>query len=135
MFATKKIWGEIITDFGVCCRLTLILSCTMNFRSYPHDTQECSMKIESCKCFCVNYSRLVLSKSINFIFFECVGTFLFESKCRTRRPNWCSSGLGTCHWSSTISNFPNSTWRKMLPVTAPSGIQQVIYWAISCVML
>ncbi|XP_076048134.1 glycine receptor subunit alpha-4-like [Oratosquilla oratoria] len=28
-------------------KLTLVLSCAMNFQVYPHDTQECSMKIES----------------------------------------------------------------------------------------
>ncbi|CAM1306312.1 Uncharacterised protein r2_g1606 [Pycnogonum litorale] len=28
-------------------KLTLLLSCTMQFRAYPHDTQVCSMKIES----------------------------------------------------------------------------------------
>lgn len=30
-------------------RLTLVLSCAMKFESYPHDTQVCSMMIESCK--------------------------------------------------------------------------------------
>lgn len=28
-------------------RLTLVLSCAMKFESYPHDTQVCSMQIES----------------------------------------------------------------------------------------
>ncbi|XP_057364807.1 glycine receptor subunit alpha-2-like [Daphnia carinata] len=28
-------------------KLTLILSCSMNFHLYPHDTQQCAMKIES----------------------------------------------------------------------------------------
>ncbi|XP_037087889.1 LOW QUALITY PROTEIN: glycine receptor subunit alphaZ1-like [Pollicipes pollicipes] len=28
-------------------KLTLVLSCAMNFQYYPHDTQQCSMKIES----------------------------------------------------------------------------------------
>ena len=28
-------------------RLTLVLSCAMSFQLYPHDTQECTMKIES----------------------------------------------------------------------------------------
>ncbi|CAL4098908.1 unnamed protein product, partial [Meganyctiphanes norvegica] len=28
-------------------KLTLVLSCAMNFQRYPHDTQECTMKIES----------------------------------------------------------------------------------------
>lgn len=32
-------------------RLSLVLSCAMKFESYPHDTQVCSMMIESCKCF------------------------------------------------------------------------------------
>lgn len=30
-------------------KLTLQLSCAMNFAVYPHDTQECKMQIESCK--------------------------------------------------------------------------------------
>nr|XP_027231627.1 glycine receptor subunit alpha-2-like [Penaeus vannamei] len=30
-----------------CPALTLLLSCAMNFQSYPHDTQQCAMKIES----------------------------------------------------------------------------------------
>ncbi|XP_065091501.1 glycine receptor subunit alpha-2-like [Ochlerotatus camptorhynchus] len=30
-------------------KLTLVLSCAMKFESYPHDTQVCSMMIESCK--------------------------------------------------------------------------------------
>jgi len=32
-------------------RLTLVLSCAMKFESYPHDTQICSMSIESCKYY------------------------------------------------------------------------------------
>lgn len=32
-------------------RLTLVLSCAMKFETYPHDTQYCSMMIESCKSF------------------------------------------------------------------------------------
>lgn len=37
--------------FSTCLlsRLTLVLSCAMKFESYPHDTQICSMMIESCK--------------------------------------------------------------------------------------
>ena len=30
-------------------RLTLRLSCAMNFMIYPHDTQECKLQMESCK--------------------------------------------------------------------------------------
>ncbi len=30
-------------------RLTLVLSCAMKFETFPHDTQVCSMMIESCK--------------------------------------------------------------------------------------
>lgn len=30
-------------------RLTLTLSCAMNFMIYPHDTQECKLQMESCK--------------------------------------------------------------------------------------
>ena len=30
-------------------RLTLVLSCAMNFKNYPHDEQLCNLKIESSK--------------------------------------------------------------------------------------
>jgi hypothetical protein len=30
-------------------RLTLKLSCAMNFIIYPHDTQECKLQMESCE--------------------------------------------------------------------------------------
>lgn len=30
-------------------KLTLQLSCAMDFAIYPHDTQECKIQIESCK--------------------------------------------------------------------------------------
>lgn len=44
----------IIGDFFTYIRLTLVLSCAMKFESYPHDTQICSMMIESCEC--IKYS-------------------------------------------------------------------------------
>uniref|UniRef100_A0A6P6Y461 Glycine receptor subunit alpha-4-like n=1 Tax=Dermatophagoides pteronyssinus TaxID=6956 RepID=A0A6P6Y461_DERPT len=31
-------------------KLTLLLSCAMKFQTYPHDTQNCTMKIESFRC-------------------------------------------------------------------------------------
>ncbi|XP_075145490.1 histamine-gated chloride channel subunit 1 isoform X2 [Haematobia irritans] len=34
-------------------KLTLVLSCAMKFESYPHDTQVCSMMIESCNFTCL----------------------------------------------------------------------------------
>lgn len=30
-------------------KLTLRLSCAMNFAVYPHDTQECKLQMESCE--------------------------------------------------------------------------------------
>lgn len=45
-------------------RLTLVLSCAMKFESYPHDTQICSMLIESRKL-----------ESISIIWW--VGSFIF----------------------------------------------------------
>lgn len=46
-------------------RLTLVLSCAMKFESYPHDTQICSMMIESRKCYLLlnkyNVDSLLLS--------------------------------------------------------------------------
>ena len=32
-------------------KLSLVLSCAMKFQTYPHDTQNCTMKIESRKWF------------------------------------------------------------------------------------
>lgn len=32
-------------------KLTLKLSCIMNFAIYPHDTQECKLQMESCKLY------------------------------------------------------------------------------------
>lgn len=37
-------------------KLTLRLSCAMNFLIYPHDTQECKLQMESCE-----YNILLLS--------------------------------------------------------------------------
>ena len=34
-------------------RLTLVLSCPMHFKNYPHDTQTCHMQIESSKLMIV----------------------------------------------------------------------------------
>lgn len=43
-------------------KLTLRLSCAMNFAIYPHDTQECKLQMESCKCL-----PLYISHSLNHI--------------------------------------------------------------------
>lgn len=39
-------------------KLTLRLSCAMNFIIYPHDTQECKLQMESCKLEIRPLSRL-----------------------------------------------------------------------------
>lgn len=44
-------FNEFITHDCMFTRLTLVLSCAMKFESYPHDTQICSMQIESRKLF------------------------------------------------------------------------------------
>lgn len=41
------IFNVIISFLNIFFRLTLVLSCAMKFESYPHDTQICSMMIES----------------------------------------------------------------------------------------
>ena len=38
-------------------RLTLVLSCAMNFKNYPHDEQLCNLKIESSK-FLMEFVRM-----------------------------------------------------------------------------
>ena len=40
---------KLVLSLLCLSRLTLILSCSMNFHLYPHDTQQCAMKIESRK--------------------------------------------------------------------------------------
>lgn len=42
-------------------KLTLRLSCAMNFLIYPHDTQECKLQMESCE-----YLHIVLFLISNF---------------------------------------------------------------------
>lgn len=36
-------------------KLTLRLSCAMNFMIYPHDTQECKLQMESCEFILGSY--------------------------------------------------------------------------------
>lgn len=40
-------------------KLTLVLSCAMNFKNYPHDTQVCNLKIESSEFVVPNIDNLV----------------------------------------------------------------------------
>lgn len=44
-------------------RLTLVLSCAMKFESYPHDTQICSMMIESREYILIYKIYIILSMS------------------------------------------------------------------------
>ena len=49
-FAWEELMLEDAKILFICLflfRLTLVLSCAMKFESYPHDTQICSMMIES----------------------------------------------------------------------------------------
>lgn len=52
----KYFESNVLTEKFFIHRLTLLLSCAMKFESYPHDTQTCTMKIESCK-----YLHLIIS--------------------------------------------------------------------------
>ncbi|XP_026833027.1 glycine receptor subunit alpha-4 isoform X1 [Drosophila erecta] len=45
-------------------KLTLVLSCAMKFESYPHDTQICSMMIESCRWKCNGYPHPAIPVSL-----------------------------------------------------------------------
>lgn len=50
-------------------KLTLKLSCIMNFAIYPHDTQECKLQMESCKYEKGTFSIVIdISKSMKFFF-------------------------------------------------------------------
>lgn len=50
-------FGEVLLNNVTLFRLTLKLSCAMNFMIYPHDTQECSLQMESCKF--VKHQKLI----------------------------------------------------------------------------
>lgn len=49
-------------------KLTLRLSCAMNFLIYPHDTQECKLQMESCMCIFLLAKFLNLKIIKNFIY-------------------------------------------------------------------
>lgn len=53
-------------------RLTLELSCAMKFEAYPHDTQNCSMMIESCKYILTDYITL------NKLFFKYIFNKIYK---------------------------------------------------------
>ena len=46
--------------FQFTYRLTLVLSCAMNFKNYPHDEQLCNLKIESSK-FLLEFVRILMN--------------------------------------------------------------------------
>lgn len=102
---------QLIADdffFFFLYRLTLTLSCAMNFMIYPHDTQECKLQMESRK---FNILRVRLySNAIRIISFETCNLF----QCRIRPTTWYSNGIRLYHWSSTkISNCPSYNWLKI----------------------
>ncbi|XP_063884419.1 glycine receptor subunit alphaZ1-like isoform X2 [Scylla paramamosain] len=41
------LWLNLDSTILYMVKLTLLLSCAMNFQTYPHDSQQCAMKIES----------------------------------------------------------------------------------------
>lgn len=55
-------------------KLTLRLSCAMNFAIYPHDTQECKLQMESCKIVgTLRISKLKYKINLNSsILFVCI---------------------------------------------------------------
>lgn len=55
-------------------KLTLRLSCAMNFAIYPHDTQECKLQMESCK-------YLTSSISSNYIYRKLMTLHIFVPIC------------------------------------------------------
>ena len=72
---------KLVLSLLCLSRLTLILSCSMNFHLYPHDTQQCAMKIESRKWLFF----LLLSRRFRFhTDFSWVRVFLFFCVCATK---------------------------------------------------
>lgn len=63
-------------------KLTLRLSCAMNFAIYPHDTQECKLQMESCKyltfnnVFCNHFK-----KKLKVVEEEASAAAVYSSKC------------------------------------------------------
>lgn len=74
-------------------KLTLVLSCAMKFESYPHDTQYCSMMIESRKEHKNRISLIYLWLSI--LLFHLSPS---SNQCHTRTMIWCSSGISQIRW-------------------------------------
>lgn len=65
----------MLSQNNICCfRLTLTLSCAMNFLIYPHDTQECKLQMESCKYFfgdcCYNCKYCLLIFEYKYFLFR-----------------------------------------------------------------
>ncbi|KAL3195916.1 hypothetical protein MRX96_045473 [Rhipicephalus microplus] len=50
-------------------KLTLLLSCAMKFETYPHDTQVCTMKIESCNFTCIQVT-FTLKRRLGYYMFH-----------------------------------------------------------------
>ena len=48
---TENSFGIVMCYHTRIFRLTLLLSCAMNFHKYPHDEQLCKMSMESCKYY------------------------------------------------------------------------------------
>ena len=44
--------------------VTLLASCNMDLRSFPHDSQACYLTFGSCRCICLNH-RHILRKNCN----------------------------------------------------------------------
>ncbi|GBM51949.1 Glycine receptor subunit alpha-3 [Araneus ventricosus] len=50
-------------------KLTLELSCAMKFEAYPHDTQTCSLKMESCNFTCIEV-MFTLERRLGYYLFH-----------------------------------------------------------------
>lgn len=101
-------------------KLTLRLSCAMNFAIYPHDTQECKLQMESCKCLpllCIsllslNYIRKLMR--LQFFSSSILMTWLDDEsilicfiaarshQCLTPQMTWFFNGIQVFHWLSMI---------------------------------
>lgn len=98
-------------------KLTLRLSCAMNFAIYPHDTQECKLQMESCILKNIRLIRPVVV--FNFL--------LFFHQCPIQRMTWSFNGTRTFRWSLTNTlNYPNWLWCEIIRPIVHRFIQPVI---------
>lgn len=105
-------------------KLTLKLSCAMNFVIYPHDTQECKLQMESCKWNLIDFFLLSMLCAVCLFWtsiwcLACIWCLLMSSSC------CCSlqtSVLTNAWFTIKIGRFFCLQYLTRLTIWSSSGI-------------